>query len=88
MASLAIALGAFAISDAMPLGTTSDIIWSIAFVNLLVAGFNMLPGLPLDGGRVFRAIIWKVTGDERTGVRIAAWIGRLTAVALVVRHRR
>lgn len=84
LASLGIALGAFAISDSMPFGTTADIIWSIAFVNLLVAGFNMLPGLPLDGGRVFRAIIWKVTGREQTGVRIAAWIGRFTAVALVV----
>lgn len=84
LASLGIALAAFAISDSMPFGTTADIIWSIAFVNLLVAGFNMLPGLPLDGGRVFRAIIWKVTGREQTGVRIAAWIGRFTAVALVV----
>lgn len=83
LASLAIALGAFAISDAMAFGTTSDIIWSIAFVNLLVAAFNMLPGLPLDGGRVFRAIVWKITGREATGVRIAAWIGRLTAVAVI-----
>ncbi len=84
LASLAIALGAFAASDALRFGTTSDIIWSIAFVNLLVAAFNMLPGLPLDGGRVFSAIIWKVTGHEQTGVRIAAWIGRFTAVAVVV----
>lgn len=84
LASLAIALGAFAVSDAMGIGTTSDVIWSIAWVNLIVAAFNMLPGLPLDGGRVFRAIIWLVTGDEETGVRIAGWIGRLTAVAVVV----
>lgn len=84
VASLAIALGAFAVSDQMAFGTTSDIIWSIAYVNLIVAGFNMLPGLPLDGGRVFRAIVWKVTGDEEVGIRIAAWIGRFTAVALVV----
>lgn len=83
VASLAIALGAFAISDSMGAGTTSDIIWSVAYVNLIVAAFNMLPGLPLDGGRVFRAIIWKVTGNEESGVRIAAWIGRFTAVALV-----
>ena len=84
LASLAIALGGFALEDAMPLGTTSDIIWSIAFVNLLVAAFNMLPGLPLDGGRVFRAIVWKLTGREETGIRIAAWFGRLAAVAVVV----
>jgi len=83
LASLVIALAAFAVSDSMGFSTTSDIIWSIAWVNLVVAGFNMLPGLPLDGGRVFRAIIWAVTGNEETGVRIAGWIGRFTAVAVV-----
>ena len=55
----------------------------MAQVNILVAIFNMLPGLPLDGGRVFRAIIWQVTGREEIGIRIAAWIGRITAVAIV-----
>lgn len=83
LASLGIAVAAFAVSDWIDPGTTSDIIWSIASVNLIVAIFNMLPGLPLDGGRVFRAIIWKVTGREETGVRIAAWIGRFTAVAVL-----
>ncbi|MET0447649.1 MAG: site-2 protease family protein [Aeromicrobium sp.] len=84
LASLGIAIAAFAVSDGMEAGTASDIIWSIASVNLIVAIFNMLPGLPLDGGRVFRAIIWKVTGREETGVRIAAWIGRFTAVGVLV----
>jgi Zn-dependent protease len=84
LASLAIAVAAFGVSGSMEPSTTSDIIWSIAVVNLIVAGFNMLPGLPLDGGRVFRAIIWQVTGREETGVRIAAWIGRFAAVAVLV----
>lgn len=65
-------------------GTLADVVYSIAYVNILVAIFNMLPGLPLDGGRVFRAIIWQITGREETGVRIAAWIGRAAAVAVVV----
>lgn len=65
-------------------GTTSDVLYSIAYVNVLVAIFNMLPGLPLDGGRVFRAIIWQLTGNEATGVRIAAWIGRAAAIAVLV----
>jgi Zn-dependent protease len=64
-------------------GTTSDVLYSIAYVNILVALFNMLPGLPLDGGRVFRAIIWRLTGNEATGVRIAAWIGRAAAIAVL-----
>jgi Zn-dependent protease len=84
VASLGIALAAFAVSGAVAPGTASDVIWSVAAVNLVVAVFNMLPGLPLDGGRVFKAIIWKVTGREETGTRIAAWIGRFTAVAVLV----
>jgi len=64
-------------------GTMSDVLYSIAYVNILVAIFNMLPGLPLDGGRVFRAIIWQVTGNEATGVRIASWIGRAAAVGVI-----
>jgi Zn-dependent protease len=84
LASLGIALAAFAVSDSMTPSTTADVIWSIASVNLIVAVFNMLPGLPLDGGRVFKAIIWRLTGREATGTRIAAWIGRLAAVAVLV----
>ncbi|MET1038923.1 MAG: site-2 protease family protein [Aeromicrobium sp.] len=83
VASLGIALAAFAVSEQMTPSTSADVIWSIASVNLIVAVFNMLPGLPLDGGRVFKAIIWKITGREETGTRIAAWIGRFAAVAVL-----
>ena len=82
MSTAAIDLAALSISGSMA-GTVSDVLWSVGYVNVLVAIFNMLPGLPLDGGRVFRAIIWQVTGREETGVRIAAWIGRATAVGVV-----
>jgi Zn-dependent protease len=54
----------------------------VAISNALVAGFNLLPGLPLDGGRVLRAAVWKVTGDPDRSTRVAAWAGR--GVALVV----
>ncbi|GAA3533444.1 hypothetical protein GCM10022234_32910 [Aeromicrobium panaciterrae] len=82
LTSLAIGVSALSLSGSLD-GTTSDILWSIGYVNILVAIFNMLPGLPLDGGRVFRAIIWQVTGNEATGVRIAAWIGRAAAIGVV-----
>ena len=82
LSSLAIGLACFAIEPALS-GTAADVVHAVAQVNVLVAIFNMLPGLPLDGGRVFRAIIWQVTGREDTGIRIAAWIGRITAVAVV-----
>jgi Zn-dependent protease len=80
--SLAIGIAALSVSGSTD-GTASDILWSVGYVNILVAIFNMLPGLPLDGGRVFRAIIWQVTGREETGVRIAAWIGRAAAIGVV-----
>ncbi len=84
LTSLAIGLGAWWASAGMAAGTTHDVVRSVAYVNVLVAIFNMLPGLPLDGGRVFRAIIWQVTGREETGIRIAAWIGRAAAIGIVV----
>jgi Zn-dependent protease len=83
LSSVAIGLACFAVEPALS-GTAADVLQAVAQVNILVAAFNMLPGLPLDGGRVFRAIIWQVTGREETGIRIAAWIGRVTAVAIVL----
>ena len=82
--SLAIGLAANQAASSMGPGVLHDVVWSIGWVNIVVAVFNMLPGLPLDGGRVFKAIVWQLTGRERTGTRIAAWIGRGAAVALVV----
>lgn len=83
LASLAIGLVALLGSSTLTAGSSHAIVASIGWVNLLVAAFNLIPGLPLDGGRVFRAIIWAVTGDEATGTKTAAWIGRLFAVIAV-----
>ena len=52
----------------------------VAVSNGLVAGFNLLPGLPLDGGRVLRAAVWHLTGDPVRATRAAAWSGRLVAL--------
>ncbi|WP_190064956.1 site-2 protease family protein [Streptomyces griseocarneus] len=52
--------------------------------NLLVAAFNLLPGLPLDGGRMLRAIVWKISGRPMTGTVAAAWVGRALAVSVLV----
>jgi Zn-dependent protease len=49
---------------------------SLANINLILAMFNMIPGLPLDGGQVLRAIVWKITGNPFTGVRWAAKTGQ------------
>ncbi|MFF8555494.1 site-2 protease family protein [Streptomyces sp. NPDC015501] len=52
--------------------------------NLIVAAFNLLPGLPLDGGRMFRAVVWKITGKPMSGTIAAAWVGRALAVAVLI----
>ncbi|MFD5107472.1 site-2 protease family protein [Streptomyces cinereoruber] len=52
--------------------------------NLIVAVFNLLPGLPLDGGRMLRAVIWKITGKPMSGTVAAAWVGRALAVLVLV----
>lgn len=53
---------------------------SLLWANLLMGVYNSLPGLPLDGGNVVRAVIWGISGSQRTGTRVAAWIGRGVAV--------
>ncbi|AYN42200.1 peptidase [Streptomyces dangxiongensis] len=52
--------------------------------NLIVAIFNLLPGLPLDGGRMLRAVVWKLTGSPMSGTVAAAWVGRALAVSVLI----
>ncbi|WP_432058389.1 site-2 protease family protein [Streptomyces sp. bgisy022] len=52
--------------------------------NLIVAVFNLLPGLPLDGGRMLRAVVWKLTGKPMSGTVAAAWVGRALAVSVLI----
>ncbi len=55
---------------------TSDIVNKLAAINLVLAIFNMIPGLPLDGGQVLKAAIWKITGNRLAAIRWAAKTGQ------------
>lgn len=52
---------------------------SSASINGIVAAFNLLPGMPLDGGRMLRSLVWQLTHDKLRGLLIAGWIGRIVA---------
>ncbi len=53
------------------------------WANLLIGLFNVLPGLPLDGGRLVESIVWKVTGNQEKGTVAAGWAGRIVVVLLL-----
>lgn len=54
------------------------------WVNAIVAAFNLLPGLPLDGGRVLRSLIWQLTHDKLKATIAAGWVGRAVAVGVAI----
>jgi Zn-dependent protease/CBS domain-containing protein len=63
----------------------SKMVVDLARINFVVAFFNLIPGLPLDGGQVLKAALWKVTGDRYKAVHLAAQAGQIlgySAIAL------
>lgn len=65
-------------------GIAATFAFQLALSNIVVAVFNALPGLPLDGGRALQALVWQLSGDANLGRRVAGWAGRLLAVATAV----
>jgi Zn-dependent protease len=62
---------------------TAAVLGHLALVNAALLVFNLIPAFPLDGGRIARAIAWKVTGDRNKATRFAARLGRLGGYAMV-----
>jgi Zn-dependent protease len=63
-------------SETGVVGATTAVLGYLASINLIVLVFNLIPGFPLDGGRIARAIVWWRTGDRNRATRFAARLGR------------
>jgi Zn-dependent protease/CBS domain-containing protein len=66
-----------------PTGVPHELAGQVMWSNLSVAVFNLLPGLPLDGGSLVRAAVWRLVGDRTRGTVIAGWAGRVVAVLVL-----
>lgn len=86
ISNLLIAGAAWAVLQMLedPAGTTQVLVSVTVWTNLLIGVFNLLPGLPLDGGRVVESAVWSTTGSRARGMRAAGWSGRIIAGLLVL----
>ncbi|MGW3496794.1 site-2 protease family protein [Streptomyces sp. NPDC001020] len=73
-----------ALQSAEPNTVPGVLLAGLMISNLIVAVFNLLPGLPLDGGRMLRAVVWKITGKPMNGTIAAAWVGRALAISVLI----
>lgn len=79
--SAVLGLASLAALTVLHAGTVAhELIFQLTVSNLIVAVFNVLPGLPLDGGRALRALVWAATSDRYLGTRVSGYAGRAVAV--------
>ena len=82
--SLGIAGLAFALLQVTPGGLLGFVVGGLAGANLVVGILNLVPGMPLDGGRVLRAGLWAITGNPNRATSAAGWVGRFVAVLVLL----
>jgi Zn-dependent protease/CBS domain-containing protein len=84
LSSIGVGLVALALWWVTPEGLVEFALGGLAFANLLIGVLNLVPGLPLDGGRVLKAAVWAASGREHRGTIVAGWGGRVTALLLLL----
>lgn len=83
-ANLVLGMIAYAARPSFSGNVPELLLWGIAWTNLLLAGFNLLPGLPLDGGQLVESAVWAITGRRDRGLVVAGWSGRVVALLVVL----
>lgn len=83
LTSIAVGLVALLVRPVTPEGLLLMAVTGLAGANLVVGCLNLVPGLPLDGGRVLKALVWWVSGSPYRGSIVAGWVGRAAAVLLI-----
>lgn len=82
-ANLVLAGGAWLVLTSISMGSVAEILTNIfMWANFVIGIFNVLPGLPLDGGRIVESAVWKATGSQAKGTVAAGWAGRAIVVGL------
>jgi Zn-dependent protease len=66
-----------------PTGIVGVLLLQVTVANLFVGFFNLLPGLPLDGGHVIRAVLWGITGNAHRSTIVACWAGRVVSLIII-----
>ncbi len=66
------------------IGPVAAMTFYLAQINVILAAFNLIPGFPLDGGRVFRSLVWRFSGNYRRSTRIATRLGQGVAYAFIL----
>jgi Zn-dependent protease len=84
LTSLAVGVVALGLWFVTPDGLLLVAVEGLAGANLLVGLLNLIPGLPLDGGRVLKSLVWRISGNVHRGTIVAGWAGRVTAVAAML----
>jgi Zn-dependent protease/CBS domain-containing protein len=83
LTSIAVGAASLGLLFVVPDGLVALAVGGLAGANLVVGVLNLVPGLPLDGGRLLRAVVWKVTGNVHRGTMVAGWGGRAAAVLVL-----